>query len=143
VYARADEPDTQSGLLKAGSAVSKAPTRQRRLETRVPTRVQTSGGSCSPGAIVGQSLCRKRGSGGGDRQLKAQEGKPIIAHAEPALPRSLVAAGLIDQYALIDTSGRGRQRAPALFWPCSATDFQARELNSVPRGAVAQIYRPA
>ncbi len=33
--------------------------------------------------------------------LKAQEGKPIIAHGEVGFARSLVARGLVDQFVLV------------------------------------------
>ncbi|URK88267.1 dihydrofolate reductase family protein [Rhizobium sp. RCAM05350] len=33
--------------------------------------------------------------------LKTHDGKPIIAHGGGAFPRSLIAQGLVDQYALL------------------------------------------
>jgi dihydrofolate reductase len=76
-------------------------------------------------------------------KLKVQDGKPIVAHGGAAFARSLVAAGLVDQYALSIhpvALGRGLAlfsdlKAPRRFQLVSATQF--------PRGTVAQIYRPA
>lgn len=75
--------------------------------------------------------------------LKAQEGKPIIAHGGVRFARSLVAQGLVDQFALIVAPvalGRGLP----LF--CELTAPKPLKLVSskaFPGGAVAQIYRPA
>ncbi|MHB8812673.1 MAG: dihydrofolate reductase family protein [Steroidobacteraceae bacterium] len=76
-------------------------------------------------------------------KLKAQHGKPIIAHGGAGFARSLVAAGVIDQYALLVhpvALGKGQPlfaslAAPRILKLVSSTTF--------PRGSVAQIYRPA
>ena len=75
--------------------------------------------------------------------LKAQSGKPIIAHGGAGFARSLVASGLVDQYALLVhpvALGTGLPLfaglpAPRVLELSSSTTF--------PRGAVAHIYRPA
>jgi dihydrofolate reductase len=76
-------------------------------------------------------------------KLKAQHGKPIIAHGGAGFARSLVALGVIDQYALLVhpvALGKGQPlfaslAAPRILRLVSSTTF--------PRGSVAQIYRPA
>lgn len=76
-------------------------------------------------------------------KLKAQQGKPIIAHGGASFARSLVALGVVDQYALLVhpvALGRGLPLFAGLPAP------RALELVSstaFPRGTVAQIYRPA
>jgi dihydrofolate reductase len=76
-------------------------------------------------------------------RLKAEHGKPIIAHGGASFARSLVASGLVDQYALLVhpvALGKGMPifadlPAPKILKLWSSTTF--------PRGSVAQIYRPA
>ncbi|TSD82909.1 dihydrofolate reductase [Mycobacterium sp. KBS0706] len=75
--------------------------------------------------------------------LKAQGGRPIIAHGGVRFARSLVARGLVDQFVLLVAPvalGKGlplfsELAAPAPLRLVSSTAF--------PGGAVAQIYRPA
>lgn len=76
-------------------------------------------------------------------KLKAQSGKPVVAHGGASFARSLVALGVIDQYVLLVhpvALGKGLPLftglpAPRILKLVSSTTF--------PRGAVAQIYRPA
>jgi dihydrofolate reductase len=75
--------------------------------------------------------------------LKAQDGKPIIAHGGASFARSLVAQGLVDQFALIVAPvalGKGRPLFSDLPEPRS---FKLIRSTAFPGGAVAQIYRPA
>jgi dihydrofolate reductase len=75
--------------------------------------------------------------------LKALDGKPIVAHGGASFARSLVAQGLVDQFALLVLPvaiGQGRPlfselAAPARLKLVSSTAF--------PGGAVAQVYRKA
>lgn len=75
-------------------------------------------------------------------KLKAQDGKPIIAHGGASFARSLVALGAVDQYDLLVhpvALGKGLPlftglSAPKILKLLSSTTF--------PRGTVAQIYRP-
>jgi dihydrofolate reductase len=76
-------------------------------------------------------------------KLKAQSGKPIIAHGGASFARSLIALGVVDQYALLVhpvALGKGLPLfaalpAPKILKLLSSTTF--------PRGTVAQVYRPA
>ena len=75
--------------------------------------------------------------------LKAQEGKPIIAHGGVSFARGLVARGLVDQFALIVAPvalGRGLPLFSELAAPAPLKLVSAR---AFPGGAVAQIYRAA
>ena len=76
-------------------------------------------------------------------RLKAQEGKPIIAHGGVSFARSLVAQGLVDEFALVVAPvalGQGLGLFSEL-----ATPMRLKLMRSTafPGGAVAQIYRPA
>jgi dihydrofolate reductase len=76
-------------------------------------------------------------------KLKAQEGKPIIAHGGVSFARSLVAHGLVDQFALIVAPvalGKGLPLFSDLPAPRSLRLVSSK---AFPGGAVAQIYRAA
>jgi len=76
-------------------------------------------------------------------KLKAQDGKPIIAHGGASFARSLVAQGLVDQYALLVhpiALGKGLPIFSGLAAPRRLKLVSSR---AFPGGAVAQIYRPA
>lgn len=76
-------------------------------------------------------------------RLKAQSGKPIIAHGGAGFVRSLIDTGLIDEYRLAVHPvmlGRGLPifseiNAPKMLKLVSATSYEA--------GAVGLVYRPA
>jgi dihydrofolate reductase len=75
--------------------------------------------------------------------LKAEDGKPIIAHGGASFARSLVAHGLIDQYDLLVHPvmlGKGLPVFSDLAMPRPLRLISSR---AFPGGAVAQIYRPA
>jgi dihydrofolate reductase len=75
--------------------------------------------------------------------LKAEDGKPIIAHGGASFARSLVAQGLIDQYDLLVHPvmlGKGLPVFSDLAMPRPLRLISSR---AFPGGAVAQIYRPA
>jgi dihydrofolate reductase len=76
-------------------------------------------------------------------KLKAQEGKPIIAHGGAGFARSLVARGLVDQYALLVhpvALGKGLPIFSDLALP---RPLKLMSSKAFPAGSVAQIYRPA
>ena len=74
-------------------------------------------------------------------KLKAGEGKPIIAHGGVSFARSLVAHGLVDEFALIVAPvalGKGLSLFSELTAPAPLKLTSSR---AFPGGAVAQIYR--
>jgi dihydrofolate reductase len=76
-------------------------------------------------------------------RLKAQEGKPIIAHGGVRFARSLVAESLVDQFCLIVAPvalGQGLSLFSDLTAP---TRLKLIRSKAFPGGAMAQIYRPA
>ncbi|KQV84521.1 dihydrofolate reductase family protein [Rhizobium sp. Root1220] len=75
--------------------------------------------------------------------LKAQDGKPIIAHGGVKFARSLVAQGLVDQFILAVhpvALGKGLPLFSELAAPKRLKLVSSR---AFPGGAMAQIYRPA
>ncbi len=76
-------------------------------------------------------------------KLKAQDGKPIVAHGGAGFARSLVARGLVDQYDLLVhpvALGKGLPIFSDLTLP---KPLKLISSTAFPKGSVAQIYRPA
>ena len=75
-------------------------------------------------------------------RLKAQDGKPIVAHGGAAFARSLIAQNLVDEYVLLVypiVLGKGL----AIFSDLPAPrPLKLVRSKAFPGGAVAQIYRP-
>ncbi|GJD85695.1 dihydrofolate reductase family protein [Methylobacterium haplocladii] len=74
-------------------------------------------------------------------RLKAQEGKPIIAHGGVRFARSLVASGLVDQYALAVAPVALGQGLPLFSDLTAPKPLRLMSSQAFPGGAVAQIYR--
>ena len=75
--------------------------------------------------------------------LKAQDGKPIIAHGGASFARSLIAQGLVDQYDLLVhpiALGKGLPVFSDLAMP---RPLKLVSSKAFPAGSVGQIYRPA
>jgi dihydrofolate reductase len=76
-------------------------------------------------------------------KLKAQEGKPIIAHGGVSFARSLVAQGLVDQFALLVAPVALGKGLPLFCELAAPTPLKLMSSKAFPGGAVAQIYRAA
>lgn len=76
-------------------------------------------------------------------KLKAADGKPIIAHGGVSFARSLVAQGLVDQFALVVAPVALGQGLPLFSDLTAPARLQLVSSTAFPGGAVAQIYRPA
>ena len=74
--------------------------------------------------------------------LKAQEGKPIIAHGGVSFARSLVAQGLVDQFALIVVPVALGKGLPVFSDLPAPRPLKLVSSKAFPGGSVAQIYRP-
>jgi dihydrofolate reductase len=75
-------------------------------------------------------------------RLKAQVGKPIVAHGGAGFARSLVAQGLVDQFALLThpvALGKGLPLFSGLAAPMALKLISSK---AFPGGSVAHIYRP-
>ncbi len=75
--------------------------------------------------------------------LKAQEGKPIIAHGGVSFARSLVAQGLVDQFALLVAPVALGKGLPLFCELTAPMRLKLISSKAFPGGAVAQIYRMA
>jgi dihydrofolate reductase len=75
-------------------------------------------------------------------KLKAEDGKPIIAHGGASFARSLIARGLVDQYALLVHPIALGQGLPVFSDLAAPRPFKLARSKAFPGGAMAQIYRP-
>ncbi|EJC82166.1 dihydrofolate reductase [Rhizobium leguminosarum bv. trifolii WSM2297] len=75
--------------------------------------------------------------------LKAREGKPIIAHGGVSFARSLIAEGLVDQFALLVIPVALGKGLPLFSELTAPQPLKLISSKAFPGGAVAQIYRPA
>ena len=73
--------------------------------------------------------------------LKAQAGKPIIAHGGVSFARSLIAQGLVDQFALLLIPVALGKGLPLFCDLAAPTPLKLMSSKAFPGGAVAQIYR--
>jgi dihydrofolate reductase len=73
--------------------------------------------------------------------LKAQPGKPIIAHGGVRFARSLVARGLVDQFALFVAPVAIGQGLPLFCDLAAPAPLKLIHSKAFPGGAVALIYR--
>jgi dihydrofolate reductase len=76
-------------------------------------------------------------------RLKAQDGKPIIAHGGASFARSLIAHGLIDQYDLLVHPVALGKGLPVFSGLARPRPLELMSSKVFPKGSVAQIYRPA
>jgi dihydrofolate reductase len=76
-------------------------------------------------------------------KLRAQPGKPIIAHGGAGFARSLVAEGLVDEYVLLVHPVALGKGLPIFSGLAAPQRFKLVRTKTFPRGAMAQIYRPA
>jgi dihydrofolate reductase len=96
---------------------------------------KASAGNWAQAYVAGSNLAEEIA------KLKAQEGKPIIAHGGVSFAGSLVAQGVVDQFALLVAPvvlGKGFPLFSELAGP---TPLKLMSSKAFPGGAVAQIYR--
>ncbi|WP_431324413.1 dihydrofolate reductase family protein [Rhizobium sp. YTU87027] len=73
-------------------------------------------------------------------KLKAQEGKPIIAHGGVSFARSLIAQRLVDQFALLVVPVALGKGLPLFSELAAPAPLKLMSSKAFPGGAVAQIY---
>ncbi|BBD35394.1 MULTISPECIES: dihydrofolate reductase family protein [Aminobacter] len=76
-------------------------------------------------------------------RLKAQEGKPIVAHGGVSFARSLVAGRLVDRFALLVVPVALGQGLPLFSELAAPARLELVSSRAIPGGAVAQTYRAA
>ena len=76
-------------------------------------------------------------------KLKAQDGKPIIAHGGVRFARSLVARGLVDEFVLVVAPTALGKGLPLFSDLAAPMPLKLVNAKAFPGGAVAQTYRAA
>jgi dihydrofolate reductase len=76
-------------------------------------------------------------------KLKAQEGRPIVAHGGASFARSLVAQGLVDQIALLVHPVALGKGLPIFSELSSPARLKLTSSRAFPGGSVAHVYRAA
>ncbi len=112
-------------------------TRQRMASAGKTTPAQPGAGSWDQAYVANGDLAAEIA------KLKAQDGKPIIAHGGVGFARSLVAHGLVDRFALLVhpvALGKGLPLFADLPEP---RPLELISSTAFPGGAVAQVYRAA
>jgi dihydrofolate reductase len=79
----------------------------------------------------------------GIRQLKEEQGKPILAHGGAGFMRSLIATGLIDEYHLLVHPAALGAGMPIFNGLSKPLDLKLVDVKVFPGGAVAHTYHPA
>jgi len=79
----------------------------------------------------------------GIRELKAEPGKPILAHGGSGFMRSLIATGLIDEYHLFVHPVALGSGLPIFSDVAKPLDLKLVDVKSFPGGVVAHTYYPA
>lgn len=125
------------GVLKAPNQTAALRDARADAGMNQPTQLQPGAGSWAQAYVASGDLAEEIA------KLKAGEGKPIVAHGGAAFVRSLIAHGLIDQYALLVhpiVLGKGLAVFSDLETPQRLKLVSSR---AFPGGALAQIYRPS
>lgn len=127
---------------KQGPAILKAAATATELGEAQASDTQTA--KLQPGA---ESWAEAYVAGGDLAQeiarLKAQDGKPIIAHGGAAFARSLVAQNLIDEYALTVAPIALGKGLPLFSDLPAPRPLKLVSSKAFPSGAMGQVYRPA
>jgi dihydrofolate reductase len=122
---------------KQGPAILKLATAAAAHGAGQPAEMQPGGESWAQAYVASGDLAEEVA------KLKAQEGKPIIAHGGASFVRSLVAQGLIDQYNLMVHPVVLGQGLPIFSDLTAPRGLKLVSSKAFAGGSVAQVYRPA
>jgi dihydrofolate reductase len=122
-------------ILKNVSTTAALDAARANPGTGQSAELQPGAGSWAEAAVASGDLAEEIA------KLKAQEGKPIIAHGGVSFARSLVAQGLIDQFALIVAPVALGKGLPLFSELAAPTPLKLISSRAFPGGAAAQIYR--
>lgn len=79
----------------------------------------------------------------GIRALKAEPGKPILAHGGAGFMRSLIETGLIDEYHIVTHPAALGTGLPIFNGLSKPLDLKLVDVKAFPGGVVAHTYQPA
>jgi dihydrofolate reductase len=126
-----------AAILKAGDTTAALKDARARAGSSQTTELQPGAESWAEVYVASGDLAQEVA------KLKAQDGKPIIAHGGAGFARSLVAQGLVDQYALLVYPVALGKGLPIFSELATPRRLQLISSKAFPKGSVAQIYRPA
>lgn len=129
---------------RQGPAVLKAAATSEQLRAALDQAGDTQSRELPPGA---ESWAQAYVASGDLREeitrLKAEDGKPIVAHGGASFARSLIAHNLVDEYALtVHPIALGEGLAIFSGLP-APRPLQRVSSKAFPGGVVALVYRPA
>jgi dihydrofolate reductase len=137
VFAPAMNEIPKAVFSKRGEAILEAPRLAESVVTNAASfKRQAGAGSWAEATVLDGDLAEDVA------RLKAEDGKPIIAHGGAVLARSLIAENLVDRYMLMVypiVLGRG---AAILSDIAAPRPLELVSTKVFPKGAMAQIYRP-
>lgn len=122
------------GDSRADAAIGSPTARQPGLPVQLAA-LQPGASSWAAATIASGNLAAEIAT------LKAHPGKPIIAHGGASFARSLVAAGLVDQFTLLVHPVALGHGLPLFSGLAAPTRFELISSTAFPGGSVAQIYR--
>ncbi len=127
---------------RQGSAVLRKVTTSAALDEARAKAGATQSGKPQPGAESwAQAIVASGDLAEEIARLKAQHGKPIIAHGGVRFARSLIAHGLVDQFALLVAPVALGKGLPLFSELAAPTRLNLVSSKAFPGGAVAQIYQ--
>jgi len=128
---------------KQGPAVLKAAGTTRALKDAEAAAASPQTGQLQPGwESWGEAYVASGDLAEEIAELKARDGKPIVAHGGSAFARSLIARNLVDQYALVVHPIALGKGLPIFSDLPAPRPLELVSSKAFPGGAVAQIYRP-
>jgi dihydrofolate reductase len=129
---------------KQGAAILEAAAATKGLTDALDRAGDTQTGQLQPG---GESWAQAYVAGGDLAEeiarLKAGDGKPIVAHGGASFARSLIAANLVDEYALTVHPIALGEGLPIFSDLPTPRPLRLVSSKTFPGGVVALIYRPA
>lgn len=129
---------------KQGPAILKAAGTTKALEDARANAGSTQSGRLQAGAESwGKAYVASGDLAEEIAKLKARDGKPILAHGGAGFARSLIARGLVDQYALLVHPVALGKGLPIFSGVVPPRRLKLISATAFPGGSVAQIYRPA
>ena len=126
-----------AGLRNVSTTAALDEARAVNAGTGQPAAMQPGGESWAQAYVASGELVEEIAA------LKAQEGKPIVAHGGVSFARSLVARGLVDQFALMVSPVALGKGLPLFCELAAPMRLKLTSAKAFPGGAMAQIYRPA
>ena len=124
-----------TAILKDVDTAASPNAARANVESGQPVDLQTGAESWAEAYVASGDLAEEIA------KLKAQEGKPIIAHGGVSFARALVAQGLVDQFALIVAPVALGKGLPLFSELAAPTPLKLMSSKAFPGGSVAQIYR--